>query len=121
MIDYALSQDEVVFIEMMVQNNDEYKINALGKLKFKIVSEDKDKILYRIEKPKSRMLIIFASIGLCIGIAIGMGLNNIAIGAGVGLCLGALIGATIDKADEDKRKEFKEAQDNKENKKENNR
>ncbi|MBO7536579.1 MAG: hypothetical protein J6T34_05540, partial [Bacilli bacterium] len=58
----------------------------------------------------------FASIGLCIGLAVGFSLNAvvfslnyISIGISVGLCLGALIGATIDKNDEDKRKECQEA------------
>lgn len=109
MINFALSQDEVYFIEMLIKDDDEYKINALEKLKFKIVAEFDNKRLYVLEKPKSRLLIIFASIGLCIGVAIGIGLNNIAIGAGVGICLGGLIGATIDKNDEDKRKECQDA------------
>lgn len=109
MVDFALSQDEVYFIEMEVYANDEYGINAMAKLKFKEVARKDNRILYVLEKPKSRLLIIFASIGLCVGLAIGISLNYIAIGAGVGLCLGALIGATIDKNDEDKRKECQEA------------
>ena len=109
MVDYALSQDEVYFMEMEVLESDEYKVNALEKLKFKVVAKKDDKLLYALEKPKSRLLIIFASIGLCIGIAVGIGLSNVAIGAGVGLCLGGLIGATIDKNDEDKRRECQEA------------
>lgn len=109
MVSYALSQDEVYFMEMEVFDNDEYKISALEKMKFKIVARKDNKLLYALEKPKSRLLIIFASIGLCIGIAIGIGLSNVAIGAGVGICLGGLIGATIDKNDEDKRRDCQEA------------
>ena len=109
MVNYALSQDEIYFIEMEIKADDEYKVNALEKLKFKAVAKKDDLVLYALEKPKSRMLIIFASIGLCIGLAVGISLKNIAIGVSVGLCLGALIGATIDKNDEDKRKESQEA------------
>lgn len=121
MVNYALSQDEVYYIEMKIDINDEYAINALEKLKFKVLTKTEKTILYALEKPKSRMLIIFASIGLCIGLAIGISLNNIAIGAGVGICLGGLIGATIDRNDEDKRKECQEArikQEQEEDKKE---
>ena len=109
MMNYALSQDEVYFIEMQIKKDDEYKVKALNKFKFKKVAETETEALYALEKPKSKMLIIFASIGLCIGLAIGISLNYIAIGISVGLCLGALIGATIDKNDEDKRKESQEA------------
>ena len=116
MMNYALSQDEVYFIEMLIKKNDEYKVKALNKFKFKMVAETDTEALYVLEKPKSKMLIIFASIGLCIGLAVGFSLNAvvfslnyIAIGISVGLCLGALIGATIDKNDEDKRKECQEA------------
>lgn len=116
MMNYALSQDEVYFIEMLIKKNDEYKVKALNKFKFKMVAETDTEALYALEKPKSKMLIIFASIGLCIGLAVGFSLNAvvfslnyIAIGISVGLCLGALIGATIDKNDEDKRKECQEA------------
>lgn len=108
MVSYALSQDEVYFLEMLINSNDEYKINALEKLKFKKVNETKGKIMYALEKPKSRLLIIFIAIGLCIGVAIGIGLNSVWIGGAVGACLGAIIGASIDKADDDKRKEFQE-------------
>lgn len=108
MVNYATSQDEIFFIEVTVKNDDHHAIEALNKLKFKLVSEKNGMMVYSMEKPKSRFLIIFISIGLCVGVAIGISLSQIAIGAVVGMCLGAVIGGSIDKNDEDKRKESQE-------------
>ena len=107
MANWALSQDEIYFLEATPKDDEKEFIDIITRLKFKEVGDNGNK-KYLLEKPKSHFLIIFTSIGLCIGCAIGISLGYTAIGIAVGICLGAVIGFGIDINDEDKRKECKE-------------
>ena len=94
MVDWALEEENVLFVEAEADENNAASIHILEKLGFTMYGYGEEGP--RFVKPKSETA--FTSIGMCLGICLGLSVGmtifdnmttGLCIGLGVGLCLGA--------------------------------
>lgn len=109
MIDWAMYQENVYFVEAEVASDNMASRRVLEKLSFQPdgVGEEGDRFVF--EKESTSWMAIYMLFGLSIGLSFGNLSGNTAtgmcLGMGIGLCIGAAMDASFKKQREQIRKE----------------
>ena len=104
MIDWAMYQENVYFVEAEVASDNMASRRVLEKLSFQPDGVGEEGYRFVFEKESTSWMAIYMLFGLSIGLSFG-NLSGNSLGMGIGLCIGAAMDASFKKQREQIRKE----------------
>lgn len=106
--EWAFSNEGIFFVEAEVRDENSATKKVLEKLEFKPDGVSAFGTKYVKEKVEA-WISIYMCLGISVGTAIGVSMNNIGVGMCLGMSLGMCIGALIDSEMRKKREKLREA------------
>lgn len=98
LVDWAIDNEEVLFVEAEADINNAASIHILAKLGFREYGQGVEGPRFVKSKPETYYTSIGMCLGMCFGISIGMTVfHNMVIGMCIGMTIGLSLGASKDK------------------------
>lgn len=107
LIDWALSQEDVFFVEAKTAPDNAASMRVLEKLKFRSDGEGAEGPRFLLEKPASAWMPVYMCIGMSVGMCFGSSFDETTLGMCLGMSIGLCIGISLDGTDKKKRESLK--------------
>lgn len=107
MIDWAFSNEDVIFVEAETAPDNKASQRILEKLKFIPDGEGEEGPRFILESSLTNWMSIYMLFGLSIGMSLGTASGHSGIGLSLGMCIGMCIGAALDASYKKQREQIK--------------